>query len=77
MMMLLSVWQQYLHMHSKSRLIIDIFVRIHYFYISSKNLKMHIVDFYNKAEKEEQEINEILDYDSEIENCKCAVDLFK
>ena len=28
---------------------------------------MHIVDFYNKVEKEEQEINEILDYDSETE----------
>ena len=54
-------------MHSKSRLIIDIFVPHPLFLYRPKNLKMHIVDFYNKVEKEEQEINEILDYDSETE----------
>ena len=55
------------HMHSKSRLIIDIFVPHPLFLYRPKNLKMHIVDFYNKSEKEEQEINEILDYNSETE----------
>jgi len=58
------------HMHSKSKLIIDIFVPHPLFLHRPKNFKMHIVDFYNSIDKEEQSINEILYYDlkSEIAN---------
>ena len=55
------------HMHLKSNLIIDIFVPHPLFLHRPKNLKMHIVDFYNSVDKEEQSINEILKYNNATE----------
>ena len=60
------------HMNLKSKLIIDIFVPHPLFLHRPDNLRMHIVDFYNSTEKEEQSIYETLRYnsDTEIANVK-------
>ena len=55
------------HMHKNSKLIIDIFVPHPQFLFRNKDSMLHILDFYNNSLKEEQFINEILEYNSDNE----------